>query len=483
MKKIFGALVACLISGAAFGQAQLGPGHVWGNSTAAKAPPQDATVTAILDRALGSTRGAIIERGASGWAMFTPSATARVPYLSGGAGADPLYGAYTLPASVTSGGVACFTSTTAQGSSVLLTLNGLLLGGGAGACPTPMASLGTTTTLLHGNAAGAPTFSAVSLTADVSGQLPFGNGGCNGTTQQSCFDNAAPTATRAGDIIYWNGTHYVTLAGNNSGNQILQESSAGVPSWIVAGTGTVTSLTCSSNLLCTGANPITTSGTIDLSANRKTLSSGCAINATVTATCADGTAGANNGTYTTPTGALWLEIEGIGGGGGGCGSGTTPGAAGTGTATTFGTGPLLSSGTATACSTSNHGTGGTSSGGFVNKIGGSGGDGSGAANTPGGGGCVGPYGGGGAFGALGGGVGGAASNNSGSGGGGAGAAATLPGGGGGACGGFFRAIIQSPNATYSYAIGGGGIGGTLGTGGAAGGAGGTGYLQIIPHFN
>ena len=30
------------------------------------------------------------------------------------------------------------------------------------------------------------------------GQIPFANGGCNGTTQQSCFDNAAPTATRAG---------------------------------------------------------------------------------------------------------------------------------------------------------------------------------------------------------------------------------------------------------------------------------------------
>jgi len=41
---------------------------------------------------------------------------------------------------------------------------------------------GTTTTVLHGNASGAPTFGAVSLTADVSGTLPVGNGGTGLTT-------------------------------------------------------------------------------------------------------------------------------------------------------------------------------------------------------------------------------------------------------------------------------------------------------------
>ncbi len=39
------------------------------------------------------------------------------------------------------------------------------------------ANQGTTTTLLHGNAAGNPSFGAVSLTADVSGTLPLANGG------------------------------------------------------------------------------------------------------------------------------------------------------------------------------------------------------------------------------------------------------------------------------------------------------------------
>ncbi len=55
-----------------------------------------------------------------------------------------------------------------------LTANAVVLGNGA-ADIKPMASLGTTTTVLHGNAAGAPSYAAVSLTADVSGDLPFSN--------------------------------------------------------------------------------------------------------------------------------------------------------------------------------------------------------------------------------------------------------------------------------------------------------------------
>jgi len=51
-----------------------------------------------------------------------------------------------------------------------LTLNAIVLGGG-GTAITTMGSLGATTTVLHGNAAGAPTFGAVSLSTDVSGTL------------------------------------------------------------------------------------------------------------------------------------------------------------------------------------------------------------------------------------------------------------------------------------------------------------------------
>ena len=60
-----------------------------------------------------------------------------------------------------SGGVPCFTGTTTITASSPFTQYALIVGSGAGACPVPLASLGTTTTILHGNAAGAPTWSSL----------------------------------------------------------------------------------------------------------------------------------------------------------------------------------------------------------------------------------------------------------------------------------------------------------------------------------
>jgi hypothetical protein len=71
---------------------------------------------------------------------------------------------------------------------------------------------GTSTTVLHGNASGAPTFGAVSLTADVSGTLPIANGG-TGTTSTT-FVNLATNVT--GTLPVGNGgTGATTLAGAN----------------------------------------------------------------------------------------------------------------------------------------------------------------------------------------------------------------------------------------------------------------------------
>lgn len=89
----------------------------------------------------------------------------------------------------TSGGVPYFNSTTTLASSALLAANQIMLGGGAATAPATLGSLGTTTTVLHGNAAGAPSFAAVSLTADVSGTLPVANGGTAATTAQAAMAN------------------------------------------------------------------------------------------------------------------------------------------------------------------------------------------------------------------------------------------------------------------------------------------------------
>ena len=57
---------------------------------------------------------------------------------------------------------------------------------------------GTSTTVLHGNASGAPTFGAVSLTADVSGTLPNTSGG---TGQSSAFTQYGVTYASSTTVL------------------------------------------------------------------------------------------------------------------------------------------------------------------------------------------------------------------------------------------------------------------------------------------
>lgn len=83
----------------------------------------------------------------------------------------------------TSGGILGYTASGTLASSVALTANALILGGGPGATPTPMGSLGTTTTVLHGNASGAPTFGQIVASdiadaiADLFAQVTWGSAG------------------------------------------------------------------------------------------------------------------------------------------------------------------------------------------------------------------------------------------------------------------------------------------------------------------
>lgn len=200
-----------------------------------------------------------------------------------------------------------------------------------------------------------------------------------------------------------------------------------------------------------------------------------------------------SGTYTTPANVRYIKVTMVGGGGGGGGSGTAGGSAGTsGGNSTFGTSLL----------TANGGAAGAWNGGGAGAAGGSatisspavsivnitGASGRGSMPVVVGSYMTGADGGGTAFSS--GGSGGAAaatgqapSANSGGGGGGGGnntgvAGSTGPGGGAGA---FIVAKIDSPSATYSYAVGAAGTAQAAGTSGLAGGAGAAGII-IVEEF-
>lgn len=126
---------------------------------------------------------------------LTTKVTGTLPVANGGTGLT----------SGTSGGILAYTASGTLASSAALTANRIVIGGGAGVVPTVLGSLGTTTTVLHGNAAGAPTFAAVSLTADVSGTLPVANGGTNltavGSALQVVRTNSGATALEHATLL------------------------------------------------------------------------------------------------------------------------------------------------------------------------------------------------------------------------------------------------------------------------------------------
>jgi hypothetical protein len=126
-------------------------------------------------------------------------------------------------ASGTSGGILYFSGSTTLASSGALTVNQIVLGGGTGAAPTSLGSLGTTTTVLHGNASGAPTFGAITLTTDVTGTLPIANGGTGATTAAGAETNIQPAPVNLGNLtgtinIDWSGSNnfYGVLTGNTT---------------------------------------------------------------------------------------------------------------------------------------------------------------------------------------------------------------------------------------------------------------------------
>jgi hypothetical protein len=199
----------------------------------------------------------------------------------------------------------------------------------------------------------------------------------------------------------------------------------------------------------------------------------------------------STGTYTTPAGVLYIKVRMVGGGGGGGGGGTGGGTGGTGGTSTFGTTLLSAVGGVGGTGAGAGGAGGTASLGTgpigVALSGGSGGGGTfeALASTQypcAGAGAASPFGGAGGGQNNAAGYAGITNTGSGGGGGSAGGGTSAYAAGGGGAGGYIEAIITSPGATYSYAVGAAGTAGATSTGGYAGGAGSSGIIIVEEYY-
>jgi hypothetical protein len=147
-----------------------------------------------------------------------PTWSATIPVS---AGVDSIsFGSTGLTPSTNTAGVVTVGGTLAVGNGGTgqasnLTQYGIVYGNTTTTMATTAA--GTSTTVLHGNASGAPTFSAVSLTADVSGTLPVGNGG---TGQASNF-------TQYGVVYGSTTTALATTATGTTGQPLLANTTSG----------------------------------------------------------------------------------------------------------------------------------------------------------------------------------------------------------------------------------------------------------------
>lgn len=269
---------------------------IGGGSKAVSAISADTTTTHALFatagapafRALASGDIPAINLAAGG----AGGVTGTLPFTNGGFGIT----------TGTSGGIPYFSSSTTVASSAALTANRIVLGGGAGAAPTILGSLGTTTTVLHGNAAGVPSFGAIDLTADVTGNLPVGNlnGGLSASSStfwrgDGTWSTPAgggtvtgPVSSTNNDVAAWNGTggttlldtgllytNLVTAAANYTNGDLVQAAGANKTT-SDSGIATANVVTAASNY--TSGELVQAAG-----ANKTTSSSGIATANVVTA--------------------------------------------------------------------------------------------------------------------------------------------------------------------------------------------------------
>jgi len=131
----------------------------------------------------------------------------------------------TTPLAIANGGTGQTTSSAAFNALSPMSAAGDVIYGGASGVGTRLAA-GTSTQILHSGAT--PSWSAVSLTADVSGTLPIANGGTGQTTSSAAFNALSPMSA-AGDLIYGGASGAASRLAAGTSTQILHGGTT--PSW------------------------------------------------------------------------------------------------------------------------------------------------------------------------------------------------------------------------------------------------------------
>jgi hypothetical protein len=200
------------------------------------------------NRVMQSSAGAIVEAAAITASRALASDTNGIPVASATTAAE-----LGFVSGVTS---AIQTQLNAKTTNPLTTAGDIIYASNTATPATPARlAVGSATTVLHGGAS-APAYSAVSLTADVSGILPVANGGtalASGTSGGILAYTASGTlassgALTANAVVIGGGAGVVpTVVTNNSTgtNKFLTQSSSGTPAWAIIASGDVPNIDAS----------------------------------------------------------------------------------------------------------------------------------------------------------------------------------------------------------------------------------------------
>lgn len=182
-----------------------------------------------------TVHGVLIGNSTSG-INATSAGTAGQLLQSGGAGADPDYTVATFPSTTTANRILYSSATNTVGQITSANTSALVTNSSG----VPAFTSGGTANRLLRTDGTTISFAQASLTTDVTGALPIGNGGTGQTTKAAGFDALSPMTT-GGDLIYGGASGTGTrLANGSAGTVLTSNGGTAAPTWNAV-TSTVTS--------------------------------------------------------------------------------------------------------------------------------------------------------------------------------------------------------------------------------------------------